>query len=323
MWLKLDTTVLAAATLVALVLDRGLGEPPARVHPVVWMGRLLEALGRRIAPPAGQAARRPALTVAAGALAWLAGTAVVVALAWWGQRWAQQAPAWVQAIVLGVALKPMLAWRMLRDEVAAVEAALAQGLEAARDRLSRLVSRETRALDAAQVRQAALSTLAENVNDSVVAPLLWWWVAGLPGAALYRWANTADAMWGYRGAHGGRDWTHAGRWAARADDVLSWWPARLSAVLLALSARRWPGWSALRREAARTPSPNGGWPMGALALLLGVRLDKPGVYALNPGARAPAAEDVPHALRWAERAVAWWGVAAAALLALALMREVR
>jgi adenosylcobinamide-phosphate synthase len=63
--------------------------------------------------------------------------------------------------------------------------------------------------------------------------------------------------------------------------------------------------------------------MGALALLLGVRLDKPGVYALNPAARAPAAEDVTHALRWAERAVAWWGVAAAALLALALMREVR
>jgi hypothetical protein len=53
--LELDTTVLAAATLVALALDRGLGEPPARVLPVVWMGRLLEALGRRIAPPAGSA----------------------------------------------------------------------------------------------------------------------------------------------------------------------------------------------------------------------------------------------------------------------------
>jgi adenosylcobinamide-phosphate synthase len=149
------------------------------------------------------------------------------------------------------------------------------------------------------VRESAIESLAENLNDSVVAPLFWFVVAGLPGAALYRFANTADAMWGYRGERHGRDWTWAGKWAARADDVLSWVPARLTAVLFG-ALRRWP---TLAGEAGRTPSPNSGWPMAAMALALGVRLNKPGVYSLNGVGRAPVAADTARALRLAARSV--------------------
>jgi adenosylcobinamide-phosphate synthase len=85
-----------------------------------------------------------------------------------------------------------------------------------------------------QVRESAIESLAENLNDSVVAPLFWFALLGLPGAALYRFANTADAMWGYPGMRGGRYWQWAGKWAARADDVLSWLPARITALLLAV-----------------------------------------------------------------------------------------
>ena len=59
----------------------------------------------------------------------------------------------------------------------------------------------------------------------------------------------------------------------------------------------------MRAEAVRTPSPNGGWPMGAMALLLGVRLGKPGVYTLHVQGRPLLAQDTPQALRWAGRAV--------------------
>ncbi|MFX8055787.1 cobalamin biosynthesis protein, partial [Acinetobacter baumannii] len=75
---------------------------------------------------------------------------------------------------------------------------LANSLDAGRARLARLVSRDTAALTATEVREATIETLAENLNDSVIAPLFWFAIAGLPGAALYRFANTADAMWGYR-----------------------------------------------------------------------------------------------------------------------------
>jgi adenosylcobinamide-phosphate synthase len=281
---------LACAT--ALALDRAFGEPPPRLHPVVGMGRYLGALGPRLLRLPPQAA------FAGGALAWLAGANLAVVVAWLLQRWLLEAlPWWGAALLLGVLLKPLLSWRMLRDEVGAVEAALERSLDEGRQQLQRLVSRDTTRLAPHEVREAAIETLAENLNDSVVAPLFWFAVAGLPGAALYRFANTADAMWGYRGR-----WEWAGKWAARADDALSWLPARLSALLLGLAAGRMP--AGLQREARRTPSPNGGWPMGAMALLLGVRLSKPGVYALNAPGRVPEGADLRRALAWCGRAVA-------------------
>jgi adenosylcobinamide-phosphate synthase len=152
-------------------------------------------------------------------------------------------------------------------------------------------------------------------------------VAGLPGAALYRFANTADAMWGYPGWRGQGDdrrhWQWAGKWTARADDLLNWIPARLTALLLVLcglAARQPVGWRALRQDAGITPSPNGGWPMGAMARLLGVRLGKPGVYVLNPAGRVPEGAELRLAVRHAGRVVAVLALAAlAAALALALL----
>ncbi|MBF1259424.1 MAG: cobalamin biosynthesis protein, partial [Lautropia mirabilis] len=91
------------------------------------------------------------------------------------------------------------------------------------------------------------------------------------------------------------------------DDVLNWLPARLTAGLLMMGARR-TLWQALPVQAALTPSPNGGWPMGAMALRLGVSLGKPGVYRLNGQAPAPQASHTWQALRRARRA-AWLAVA--------------
>lgn len=285
------------AMLLALLVDRCWGEPSARWHPVVGMGRYLGWLGPRVAPAWGTSAGtvRPFVL---GALAWVAGALLVVAIAVALLRLLNEGPVWLQALATGLLLKPLLAWRMLRDEVAAVETALGESLTAGRERLGWLVSRDVAALDEAQVRESAIESLAENLNDSVVAPLFWFAVAGLPGAALYRFANTADAMWGYRGERQGRDWTWAGKWAARADDVLSWLPARLTGVLLGfLGAFR--GWHAMPAQARRTPSPNSGWPMAAMALALGVRMGKPGVYELNAEGRSPEASDTARALQLA------------------------
>ncbi|KWT89404.1 MULTISPECIES: adenosylcobinamide-phosphate synthase CbiB [unclassified Variovorax] len=314
----------AAALVFALLVDRMVGEPPARWHPVVWMGRYLAWTGRRIAPPIDAACRRCG-PFAAGALAWCAGAAAVVLAAAMLGAAAARLPSWAAALVLGLALKPLLAWRMLRDEVLAVEAALACSLAEGRNRLAHLVSRDVLTLDAGAVRESAIESLAENLNDSVVAPLFWFVLLGLPGAALYRFANTADAMWGYRGERHGRTWEWAGKWAARADDVLSWLPARITAFLLIVSCspsgvRGRVGMRVLRslpRESRRTPSPNSGWPMAAMALLLGVRLAKPGVYVLNAAGCEPLAADTGHAATLGARVV--WLTAALAAIALLLL----
>jgi adenosylcobinamide-phosphate synthase len=296
----------------ALALDRAFGEPSARWHPVVGMGRYLACVGDRIAPSSSNPEKPRALPLALGALAWCVGAAgggaLAVLLTWAVNAW----PWWAQAIALGVLLKPLLSWRMLRDEVLAVEAALGESLPAGRARLAWLVSRDVTHLSECEVRESAIETLAENLNDSVVAPLFWFAVAGLPGAAIYRFANTADAMWGYRGERNGRDWTWAGKWAARADDVLSWLPARITAAMLALP-RAWARLRQLPAQARRTPSPNGGWPMAAMALALNVRLAKPGVYTLHAAGRHAQPTDTTQALRLSARVVRTWGLCAWAL----------
>ena len=290
------------AVLVALLLDRLWGEPPVWMHPVVLMGKLLGWTGQWIAPR--HAVQRDYWRFCLAAFVWCALVALFFVAYWLAQFFLGAAPWWVWGLALGVLLKPLLSWRMLKDEVLAVEAALQQSLPAGRERLSWLVSRDTSQLDAATVRESAIETLAENLSDSVIAPLFWFAVAGLPGAAVYRLANTADAMWGYPGWRGQGDkrrhWQWAGKWAARADDVLNWIPARITAAWLALVAGG-VSWSGLRRDAAVTPSPNGGWPMGAMARALGVHLSKPGVYQLNPEGRAPASADLHQSIKLASK----------------------
>ncbi len=196
-------------------------------------------------------------------------------------------PLWLNLLLTAVLLKPLFALRMLLGEVAAVEQSLTQSIESGRARLALIVSRDTAQLDSSEVRESALESLAENLSDSVIAPLFWFAIFGLPGAAVYRFANTADAMWGYRGR-----WEWAGKFAARADDLLNLLPARITALgLLLAGPNRMALLRRLPREAARTTSPNSGWPMGALALSLNVRLRKPRVYALNANGSAPSARD--------------------------------
>ena len=286
-----------ATLLLALLIDRLWGEPPAAVHPVVGMGQYLQWAGKHVT------SLPPYAAFAAGAAAWCGGALAAGALAFWAQGLIlTHVHPLLAAIPLAIALKCMLSWRMLRGEVLAVENALQQSLQAGRERLSWLVSRDTAHLSESEVRESAIESLAENLNDSVVAPIFWFVLLGLPGAAIYRFANTADAMWGYRGVYKGQNWEWAGKWAARADDVLSWLPARLTAVLLAVAAGGLPR-KALGDEAVKTPSPNSGWPMAAMALALGITLRKPGVYVLNPLGRPAAASDTAAAQVYASNAV--------------------
>ena len=301
---------LVLALALAMWIDHRFGEPPAVFHPVVWMGKYLQVCGRvTVHCP-------PMLAFVLGAIAWCVGAVVVGALAWSLQALAFRqfaylitAPATQGGLfavllfaLMAWLLKAMLSWRMLREEVAAVEDALQRSLDAGRQRLAMLVSRDTTLLSESEVRESAIESLAENLNDSVVAPIFWFVLFGLPGAAVYRFANTADAMWGYPGLRHGVDWKWAGKWAARADDVLSWLPARITALLLWLVARRFK-LRTLADEARKTPSPNSGWPMAAMALALGVRLRKPGVYVLHAAGRSPQAQDIALAQKYASKVV--------------------
>lgn len=300
----------AVALLIAFAIDHFFGEPPARLHPVVWMGNVLSWAAAHLIPkPAKDENVSDYPSFLAGSSVWIALVALILIVTYSLQRAVLQLPAIWATLLLGLLLKPMFAWRMLRCEVQAVETALQTSLEAGRARLAMLVSRDTTALTEAQVRESAIETLAENLNDSVIAPIFWFVVLGLPGAAVYRFANTADAMWGYKGTRivngKGRNWEWAGKWAARADDVLSWLPARITAGLMWLVSgfKVTSFWSSLRQEARKTPSPNSGWPMAALALLLTIQLSKPHVYTLNASGSTPNLPDTEKAIKLTYKSV--------------------
>ena len=248
----------------ALVLDAAFAEPPELIHPVAWFGRLLAPLDR--------AWDRPRLVgaVAAFLLPLLAAGAVA------GLVWAVRGRPLGAAAVAGLALFSVTSFRMLVTRASEVVAATDDALSTAREDLRALAGRDATDLSAGQVRSAAVESAAENLADGLVAPLLAFALgaqfslaAGTGAAVWVKAVNTMDSMLGYHAKPVG--------WGpARLDDAVMWGPARASALLL---ATRWGD---------DVPSPNSGWPMGTLAAAMDTRLEKPGVYTLNPDASLPS-----------------------------------
>lgn len=299
----------AMVIVLALAIDFLWGDPPNRFHPVVAMGHWL-SLGQRSAPPRDRFGFGMAwvlIGVGLFALPWL----------WLEQKRRRFIP------VYALALKLILSYRNLRLAAREVSRALYMNdLPEARRLLSwHLVSRDTSQLSAAEVAGATIESLAENITDSVMTPLLAYAAGGLSAAWAYRFVNTADAMWGYRT----EEFEQLGKFAARLDDVLNYVPARLTGWLLV-------GAAAMRgenyRRAAhtmltqhnRTSSPNAGWTMSAIAGALAVTLTKRDVYVLEGGQNQLDATMIDRAVHMADTAV-WLGMGLVMVLSLLQRRQ--
>jgi len=262
----------------ALVLDALIGDPDwlwrRFPHPVAWFGALIARLDASLNDdrlPEGQ--RRWRGVVAITVVAVLAGAAGFALEALF-----RALPfGWLGTFIVAAIF---LAGRSLNDHVAAVAAAFAEGLPAARKAVSRIVGRDPESLDEAAVSRAAIESTAENFSDGVVAPALWFALLGLPGLVGYKAINTADSMIGHLSPRH-RDF---GRAAARLDDWVNWPASRLAGALIALTAPIVGGGiaTAFRTMAADAPkhrSPNAGWPEAAMAAALRLALAGPRRYA--------------------------------------------
>jgi adenosylcobinamide-phosphate synthase len=264
-----------ATVAAAFVADRLIGEWPNAVHPVVWMGKSITLLERRV-PASGRGAE-----LAKGALM---ATVVPVGFAAAGAALLAAArPYPVLQFSMGVVLlKSTFALRALAVAASEVGRALEQGaIERARFGLRSLCSRDASRLESPELVAATIESVAENASDSFVAPLFYYALFGIGGAIFYRAVNTLDAMIGYHGKY-----EYLGKVSARLDDAMNFVPARLTACLLLFAGwvrgrRTRAGWSAWRRHAHTTESPNAGRPMAVMAGLLGVQLEKAGHYRLG------------------------------------------
>jgi adenosylcobinamide-phosphate synthase len=296
-----DLNYIFGCIVIAMLLDWFWGEPPSQFHPVVWMGSYLAWIANKIAPRIEEKNSLQRLnSFLSGGFFWCAGAFFVTALAWGIQFSIQFVNQWFAILIAGFFLNSLFSLKLLITEVAQVEQALNESLEQGRAQLKRLVSRDVSTLNHKQIRESAIESLAENLNDSFVAPVFWFFVGGLPAAALYRFANTADAMWGYKGFYGRYHLTWFGKLAARVDDVLSWIPAFISTLFICLVLKSC-AIVKIYRQAIKTPSPNGGWPMGAMAVGLDIKLSKPGVYVLNPEGHDVSLDSISQACAAATR----------------------
>ena len=181
-----------------------------------------------------------------------------------------------------------LAGTTLIREVREVFLALDRSLDEGRKQVARIVGRDTSELSAQEVRTAALETLAENLSDGVIAPLLWFMLLGAPGMLAYKMVNTLDSMIGYR-TDRYRDF---GCWAARIDDIANYIPARLTALLMivpkliTINPRggnrfftfHFSLFTFVYRNGRKHASPNSGYPEAALADILDCRFGGPHYY---------------------------------------------
>lgn len=281
-------TLAAVVLCSALVLDRLIGDPQSRYHPVALLGAFIGRWGKPALYPRH-------IQRVAGAIFW----AVTVCLFCLPFVLVQAYTPWyLYLLIAPFLLKCCFAWRALEEHTLAVTDALKNGVEAGREKVSLLVSRDTAALDRDHILSAGYESMTENLSDSIVAPLFWFTVFSLPGAAACRAINTMDAMLGYRDERERLGWC-----AARMDDIMNFIPARITVLLLlvwfAAKGTVSRAWRVMRRDGHLRPGFNGGIIMAAMAGGIGTRFEKPGIYSIGDGERTldEAGADILSAVR--------------------------
>lgn len=255
----------------AYLIDSFAGDPEWFPHPVRLMGIAI-AKGERVMRRSGDS---PCREFFAGT----ALTASVITSSYYLARMVIQL-AYRRSRLLGCSAELGLAWtclaaRNLQQEAQAVSDALRQeDIFLARERLGRIVGRDTHSLDENEISRAVIETLAESASDGVVAPILYLAIGGVPLAMAYKAVNTLDSMIGHRDQR----YLYFGKAAARIDDVANYIPSRVTALcviaasVLSANARPRGAWDVWLRDGGKHKSPNAGQPEAAMSGALGVRL---------------------------------------------------
>ena len=287
------------STALAFGLDAWLGDPRWLPHPVRGIGVLIGKLEKWLYPLPWRRAAGVVLLLGTVAV-----TGVAALLLWRMGNWLGPTGRMVWEAML---IWPALALRDLVEHSRAVANALRAGdLAGAREKLARMVSRETGTADRTAVARGCIESVAENLVDGEISPLVFALLGGPVAVWMYKAVSTLDSMVGYRNER----YLHFGWASARADDGLNYVPARLCCGLLpaaaaALGMDGRQSWRTMLREGDRNPSPNSGIPEAGVAGALGIELGGANVYEgrvmekprLNAGARAARVEDIARAQR--------------------------
>ena len=308
---------LFACVCAGLLLDLLFGEA-RRFHPLVGFGNCANSVENLCRKLSNDSAYLQFL----GLLAWLL---LVLAPALALFMLLAQLPLALQLAVDVIVLYFTIGLQSLKQHAQAVlKPLLVNDLEAARQKVGLIVSRDTAALDEQGVVNATVETVLENGSDGVLAPIFWFLLLGAPGALLYRFANTLDAMWGYKNAR----YNEFGWVSAKLDDALNYFPARLAALSYALAGHFSQSIQAAKQQGPLTESPNAGFVMaagaGAVGVVIGGATKHQGKEHWRPVmgcGEAARATDIRKAISLLNRAVTVW-IVVIGLFAFAFMATV-
>ncbi len=257
--------------IIAFLIDTIIGDPRTKYHPVVLMGKLIALLEHCFYRADDSDNKKFVMGIMLVIITLLISYEVAAAI----MMLSYQIPfSWGSAAVGGLLLSFTISPNSLAKAGKGIYALLIMGeLTEAREKVGWIVGRDTNDLDDAEIARATIETIAENTVDGIIAPLFFFVLGGVPIAVLYRAANTMDSMIGYKN----EKYLYFGRGAAKLDDVLNYIPARITAMLFLFSAlilgfdyRN--AYRIMQRDAAKHPSPNGGYAEATMAGALHIRL---------------------------------------------------
>lgn len=261
-----------AAMMVGYLLDLFLGDPEGWPHPVIWMGKYIARTEKRIRAHGGNLRCGAVwLGLSTVVLSMVATAAVLALLALWGR--------WPYFLGMCILSWTALSAKCLAKESSGVKRALSESLQRGRERVARIVGRDTAQLSEDEIIRATVETVAENATDGVVSPMLYLALGGPVLAMGFKAASTLDSMVGYLD----EKYRDIGWFSARMDDVFNYLPARICAILMCVTAflcgldgRN--AFRILRRDHANHLSPNCAWSESAVAGALGVQLGGSHLY---------------------------------------------
>jgi len=256
--------------LLAFVIDCILGDPRSNLHPVVMIGNMISFFEHKLL----KSQDSPKLKIGAGILLVLLVLGITYAIIWWMMELLRSIHPWAYSIGGAFLLSFTISPRSLAQAGREIHHYLVTGnLVDARYKVGWIVGRDTEQLTVGEVTRATVETVAENIVDGIISPLFYFIIGGVPLAFLYRAVNTLDSMVGYKNVKYG----DFGMFAARVDDVFNYIPARLTALLLLIASvllrfDLYGAIKAIKRDAAKHPSPNSGYAEAGVAGALGIQL---------------------------------------------------
>ena len=284
----------------AFLIDMTVGDVPNAVHPLRWIGNLLDKLDKRIK----RKSRRS--TIFKGFLSYL----LILFLFWFiafaimgfVHKMDHQSAEFLWIVVCAFFFKVTFA-ASFRKHCRPIQKDLEKGdLDAAAAKTQMIVSRKTQGMDAEHIASSCTETISENYADSVCSPALYFGIFGMFGAIMFRCCNLMDAMWGYLNDKYG----DLGYFPAKFDDLLGYVTSRISIVFIAMASVFVKGSprkaiSTAKEQHWMTPSPNSGWPMTAAAGALGISMEKKDVYIMGHGP-LPTVNDIARCYKLIEAA---------------------